>query len=97
LRDSVVTHDGEAERIVRKVGEGIDCAANKPQYKWEFAVINDPEMVNAFAVLGGIVAVYTGIFGPARDEAGLAVVLGHEGAHALARHPAERMSQGLKP
>jgi predicted Zn-dependent protease len=39
--------------------------------------------------------VYTGIFGPARDEAGLAVVLGHEVAHALARHPAERMSQGL--
>jgi predicted Zn-dependent protease len=95
LRDSVVTHDAEAERIVRKVGERIARAANKPEYKWEFTVINDPEMVNAFAVPGGKVAVYTGIFAPARDEAGLAVVLGHEVAHALARHPAERMSQGM--
>lgn len=95
LRDSVVTRQAEAERIVRKVGERIARAAEKPQYKWEFSVINDPEMVNAFAVPGGKVAVYTGIFGPARDEAGLAVVLGHEVAHALLRHPAERMSQGM--
>ena len=95
LRDSVVTRASDAERIVRKVGERIAAAANKPEYKWEFTVINDPETVNAFAVPGGKVAVYTGIFGPARDEAGLAVVLGHEVAHALARHPAERMSQGL--
>jgi metalloendopeptidase OMA1, mitochondrial len=95
LRDSVVTRASNAERIVRKVGERIAAVANKPEYKWEFTVINDPETVNAFAVPGGKVAVYTGIFGPARDEAGLAVVLGHEVAHALARHPAERMSQGL--
>ena len=95
LRDSVLTHDAEAERIVRKVGERIARAADKPAYNWEFSVINDPETVNAFAVPGGKVAVYTGIFGPARDEAGLAVVLGHEVAHALARHPAERMSQDL--
>ena len=95
LRDSVVSRDADAERIVRRVGERIAQAANKPDYKWEFSVINDPETVNAFAVPGGKVAVYTGIFGPARDEAGLAVVLGHEVAHALARHPAERMSQSL--
>lgn len=95
LRDSVVTRQAEAERIVRKVGERIARAAEKPEYKWEFSVINDPETVNAFAVPGGKVAVYTGIFGPARDEAGLAVVLGHEVAHALLRHPAERMSQGM--
>ncbi|HWP23914.1 MAG TPA: M48 family metallopeptidase [Candidatus Binatia bacterium] len=95
LRDSVISRDPDAERIVRKVGERIAQAANKPEYKWEFSVINDPETVNAFAVPGGKVAVYTGIFGPARDEAGLAVVLGHEVAHALARHPAERMSQAL--
>ncbi|MBM4263774.1 MAG: M48 family metallopeptidase [Deltaproteobacteria bacterium] len=95
LRDSVVTRQAEAERIVRKVGERIARAAEKPEYKWEFSVINEPETVNAFAVPGGKVAVYTGIFGPARDEAGLAVVLGHEVAHALLRHPAERMSQGL--
>ena len=95
LRDSVITHNPDAERIVRKVGERIAAVADKPEYKWEFTVINDPEMVNAFAVPGGKVAAYTGIFGPARDEAGLAVVLGHEVAHALARHPAERMSQEM--
>lgn len=95
LRDSVITRDATAERIVRRVGERIARVAEKPEYKWEFTTINDPETANAFAVPGGKVAVYTGIFEPARDETGLAVVLGHEVAHALARHPAERMSQGL--
>jgi len=95
LRDSVLSDNAEAERIVRKVGERIARAANKPEYKWEFRVINDPEMANAFAVPGGKVAVYTGIFPVARDEAGLAVVLGHEIAHALLRHPGERMSQEM--
>lgn len=94
LRDSVISNNYEAQRIVRKVGERIARAANKPDYKWEFTIVNDPEMVNAFAVPGGKVAVYTGIFSAARDEAGLAVVIGHEVAHALARHAGERMSQG---
>lgn len=93
LRDSVLTNHAEALRIVRKVGERIARAANKPDYKWEFRVIDDPEMANAFAVPGGKVAVYTGIFPIARDEAGLAVVLGHEVAHALLRHAGERISQ----
>ena len=84
LRDSVTSDDAEALRIVRRVGERIAQAANKPDYKWEFRVINDPEMVNAFCVPGGKVAVYTGIFPIARDEVGLAVVL---------RHAGERMSQ----
>jgi predicted Zn-dependent protease len=95
LRGSVLSNHSEALRIVRKVGERIAQAANKPDYKWEFSVIDDPEMVNAFAVPGGKVAVYTGIFPVARDEAGLAVILGHEVAHALARHAGERMSQGM--
>ena len=95
LRESVLSNDPEALRIVRKVGERIARAANKPDYKWEFRVVNDPEMVNAFAVPGGKVAVYTGILPIARDEAGLAVILGHEVAHALARHAGERMSQGM--
>jgi len=93
LRDSVTTSNPEALRIVRTVGERIAAAANKPDYRWEFRVINDPETVNAFCVPGGKVAVYTGIFPIARDEAGLAVVLGHEVAHALLRHAGERMSQ----
>ncbi len=93
LRQSVVSHNPEAMRIVRKVGEKIARVAKKPNYKWEFTVIDDPEMANAFAVPGGKVAVYTGIFPAARDETGLAVILGHEVAHALARHGAERMSR----
>jgi len=93
LRDSVSTSDQEALRMVRAVGERIAAAANKPDYRWEFRIINDPETVNAFCVPGGKVAVYTGLFPIARDEAGLAVVLGHEVAHALLRHAGERMSQ----
>lgn len=94
LRSSVLSNNPEALRIVRKVGERIARAADKSDYRWEFRVIDDPEMVNAFAVPGGKVAVYTGIFPIARDETGLAVVLGHEVAHALLRHAGERMSQG---
>lgn len=93
LRDSVLSNHAEALRIVRQVGERIARAASKPDYKWEFRVINDPDMVNAFCVPGGKVAVYTGIFPVARDEAGLAVILGHEVAHALLRHAGERMTQ----
>lgn len=95
LRDSVISSHPEANRIVRKVGERIARVAEKPGYRWEFRVIDDPEMVNAFAVPGGKVAVYTGLFPVARDEAGLAVVLGHEVAHALLRHAGERMSQDM--
>jgi predicted Zn-dependent protease len=93
MRDSVLSDNAEALRIVRRVGERIARAANKPEYSWEFRVINDPDNVNAFCVPGGKVAVYTGIFSIAKDEAGLAVILGHEVAHALLRHAGERMSQ----
>ena len=93
MRDSVLADNSDALRIVRKVGERIARAANKPEYRWEFRVINDPADINAFCVPGGKVAVYTGIFPVARDEAGLAVILGHEVAHALLRHSGERMTQ----
>jgi predicted Zn-dependent protease len=99
LRGSVVlsedagAKESEANAIVRRVGERIARAAGKPEYNWEFRIINDPETANAFCVPGGKVAVYTGLFPVARDEAGLAVILGHEVAHALERHAGERMSQ----
>jgi predicted Zn-dependent protease len=63
------------------------------QFQWEVIVIKDDKTMNAFALPGGKIAVYTGIFPVARTEAGLAAVLGHEVVHALARHGAERMSQ----
>ena len=64
------------------------------QFQWEVTVIKDDKTANAFALPGGKMAVYTGIFPMARTEAGLAAVMGHEVVHALARHGAERMSQG---
>jgi len=64
------------------------------QFQWEVMVIKDDKTANAFALPGGKMAVYTGIFPMAKTEAGLAAVMGHEVVHALARHGAERMSQG---
>lgn len=80
---------------VRRIGERLAQAANRSDYRWEFAVIDDPMQINAFALPGGKVAVYTGILPVAQDSDGLAVVMGHEIAHVIARHGAERMSQGL--
>jgi len=64
------------------------------QFQWEVTVIKEDKTLNAFALPGGKIAVYTGIFSVAKTEAGLAAVMGHEVVHALARHGAERMSQG---
>jgi predicted Zn-dependent protease len=86
---------------VRRVAARIIEAAKRSKYaeiaqqfQWEVIVIKDDKTMNAFALPGGKIAVYTGIFPVARTEAGLAAVLGHEVVHALARHGAERMSQG---
>jgi predicted Zn-dependent protease len=79
---------------VERIGVRLARAAERSDYRWEFSVI-DEKQVNAFALPGGKVAVYTGIFPVAEDSDGLAVVMGHEIAHVIARHGAERMSQGL--
>jgi len=79
---------------VRRVGQRIAAAAEKPEYKWEFNVIQGKE-INAFALPGGKVAFWEGIMPVARDDSGVAVIMGHEVAHALARHGAERMSQSM--
>ena len=63
-------------------------------FQWEFNVVDSKE-VNAFCMPGGKVVFYTGILPICKDEAGIAVVMGHEVAHAIASHGAERMSQGL--
>ena len=64
-------------------------------YQWEFNLLEDDKMVNAWCMPGGKVAVYTGILPLTRDDNGLAVVMGHEIAHAISKHGNERMSQGL--
>jgi predicted Zn-dependent protease len=100
----VITNTGEA-RMVKQVGERIqkaveqfyaeqDMAGELEGYAWEFNLVEDPQ-VNAWCMPGGKVVVYTGILPITRDEVGLAVVMGHEIAHALANHGNERMSQGL--
>ncbi|HXG50030.1 MAG TPA: M48 family metallopeptidase [candidate division Zixibacteria bacterium] len=79
---------------LRRVGQRIAAAADKPDYKWEFHVLQGKE-INAFALPGGKVAFWEGIMPVAGDDEGVAVIMGHEVAHALARHGAERMSQQL--
>ena len=80
--------------MVQRVGERIAAVADKPDYAWEFRVIAS-DVQNAFCLPGGKVAIYEGIMPICENEAGLAVVMSHEVAHALARHGGERMSQSL--
>ena len=79
------------EAFMRERGRGSEIE----NFKWEFNLIEDDDMVNAWVMPGGKAAVYTGILPIARNDTGLAVVLGHEVAHALAEHGNERMSQAL--
>ena len=83
-----------AERII-EAAKNSKYAERAKQFQWEASVIKDDRTQNAFALPGGKIAVYTGIFPIADNEAGLAAIIGHEVVHALARHGSERMSQGL--
>ncbi|MBI3879979.1 MAG: M48 family metallopeptidase [Verrucomicrobia bacterium] len=89
-----VSRDAAANAMVQKVGQRISAVANLPNAQWEFVVFESKE-VNAFCLPGGKVGVYTGILPITKDEAGLATVLGHEVAHAVARHGGERMSEAM--
>lgn len=97
-----VTSGGDAQ-MVKNVGARIQSAVinymnqNKMgsrvnNYKWEFNLVNSNE-VNAWCMPGGKVVVYSGLLPVTQDETGLAIVMGHEIAHAIARHGNERMSQ----
>ena len=88
------SQDPALTAVVERVGRRV-AAASGIQAEWEFAVFEDDKMVNAFALPGGKVGVYTGLLPVAETEAGLAAVLAHEVAHVVARHGAERLSQGL--
>jgi metalloendopeptidase OMA1, mitochondrial len=97
-----VSQDPAEVEAVKRVASHIIDAAKASKYsetakkfEWDVTVIKDDSIQNAFALPGGKIAVYTGIFPVAKNEAGLAAILGHEVVHALARHGAERMSQGL--
>jgi len=95
LKKERLSTDPAKTAMLARVGARIAAATGRTDFQWEFRLIENDKMVNAFALPGGKVAVYTGILPITRDEAGLAAVIGHEVAHATARHGAERMSQGL--
>ncbi|MBQ9232246.1 MAG: M48 family metallopeptidase [Prevotella sp.] len=92
--------------MVKRVGQNLANAvvsylnanglgAEVSQYKWEFNLVQDKQ-VNAFCMPGGKIVVYEGILPVTQDEASLAIVLGHEIAHAVAKHSAERLSNAYK-
>ncbi len=89
-----VSRDPEANALVNRVGQRISAVADLPNAQWEFVVFESEE-ANAFCLPGGKVGIYTGILPITKTEAGLATVMGHEVAHAVARHGAERMSEAL--
>jgi predicted Zn-dependent protease len=105
ISQSKLSTDAQATAMVKRVGEKIVQAVEEytkthsdkdpfAGYKWEFNLIEDKQ-VNAFAMPGGKVVVYTGILPATQNEAGLATVIGHEIAHIFANHGGERLSQSL--
>ncbi len=103
LQENPPAKAGDAVAQVNRVGNRLKAAVERyyraqgladelPQFQWEFNVVDDPA-VNAFCMPGGKVVIYTGILPIAQGEDGLAVVMGHEIAHALAHHGNERMTQ----
>lgn len=105
LVNSKVVQSGAQAEMVKRVGNNIAKSVEKflaqngyknrlNQFAWEFNLI-DENIVNAWCMPGGKVCFYTGILPITMDENGLAVVMGHEVAHAVARHGNERMSRGM--
>jgi len=106
LEQSDLSEDAREKKMVTDVGARIAASAESfmreqglenqlSQYQWEFNLVEADTMVNAFCLPGGKIGIYSGILPVAQSEAGLAVVVGHEVAHAIANHSGERMSQLL--
>lgn len=95
LEKEKICGDNATQSLVKGLGNDIAAAADREKWDWQYKVIDSPKTMNAFALPGGKVAVYTGILKPAQNEAGLAAIMGHEAAHAVARHGAQRVSQAL--
>ena len=106
LSSSKLSTNTQQTAMIKRVGERISKAVEQymqdrnlssviSDFVWEFNLIDDPGTVNAWCMPGGKVAFYTGILPICQDDAGIAVVMGHEIAHAVANHGGERMSQEL--
>ena len=85
--------DPAVNELVTRVGNRLAAAADRPDYHWSFVVLENAQETRAFCFPGGQAGIFTGALKYTRDEAGLATVLAHEAAHALARHTGERQSQ----
>ena len=105
LSQSKISTDAKKIAMVKTVGQRVQKAVEQYMaqnnlsqklngFQWEFNLVEDPA-VNAWCMPGGKVVVYTGILPIVQDDKGLAVVLGHEIAHAIANHGGERMSQEM--
>ncbi len=92
LKTEKLADKGANFDMLQRVVQRLSKVADDPGFQWEAHVIDDPKTANAWCMPGGKIAVYTGILPLTQDETGLAVVLGHEIAHAIARHGTERMS-----
>lgn len=88
------SNNAAIREVINRVGQRIADASGK-KYSWEFEVFDEAKTVNAFCLPGGKIAFYTGILPIAQNEAGLAAIMGHEVAHAVAGHGNERISQSL--
>ncbi len=102
LSESKVVKNTADANMVNNVGNKIAAAAERylrangygeylSDYRWEYNLVDSPE-VNAWCMPGGKIVIYTGILPVTKNEAGLAAVMGHEVAHALANHGQQRMS-----
>lgn len=96
------TNTAMVKRVGQKLANAVvsylqqnGLANEASQYKWEFNLVQD-KSVNAFCMPGGKIVVYEGILPVTQDEASLAIVVGHEIAHAVAKHSAERLSNELR-
>ncbi len=87
-----VITSGRDYEMLQRVGTKIAKASGR-DYQWEFKLLDAPKVANAFCLPGGKIAVYTGILPITQNEDGMAVIIGHEVAHATSNHGNERMSQ----
>ena len=95
MKNAKVSKNPGYNAAVDRVMNRIAPVANRSDYEWEYTVIDADDTINAFALPGGKIGVYTGILKVAETDAGLATVISHEVGHATARHGAERISTGL--
>jgi len=93
--DPIITIGSRMERAIRHYFKSKNQKDPTENFEWEYILIDDPKTINAWCAHGGKIAIYTGILEITKDEHGLAFLMGHEMAHAVARHVMERMSAAL--